>query len=233
MDALERWQFVEELNVYQIALLLAGHDPAPLERVAYSVFGDDIIDAAAPFLTSLKNAIRAGRLDTIVRPWNQGDDEIDWSNTLVDVAELRDWLARKGMPSAFFRPPPSKATAALEIDDALSPFHSPKLAAANAAWTAVASDPKRRRGKSVKQAIIGWLTENAGSCGLTNRDGSPNKQGIEEIAKVANWQPNGGAPKTPSALQEPSSPSLQTPGQVRPKPAPAFSIDDLDDDIPF
>ncbi|MBZ9935817.1 hypothetical protein LB518_05905, partial [Mesorhizobium sp. BR1-1-16] len=218
MEGLRRWQFVDELNVFQIALLLAGHDPAPLERVAYSVFGDEIIDAAAPFLTSLKNAIRAERLDTIVRPWNQSDDEIDWSNTLVDVAELRVWLARKGMHDTFFRAPASRATSALAIDDTSSAFHSPKLAAAVAAWTAVANDPTRRRGKSAKQAIIAWLTENAGSYGLTNRDGSPNKLGIEEIAKVANWQPNGGAPKTPSVLPEPSPLLAQTPDKVRPKP---------------
>lgn len=233
MDGLERWQFVEELNVYQIALLLAGHDPAPLERFSYLNFGDEIIDAAAPYLTSLKNAIRAERLDTIVRPWNNSDDEIDWLNTLVDVAELKGWLSRKGMHDTFFRAPPSAAASALKIDDTLNPFHSPKLAAAVAAWTAVTSDSKRLRGKSPKQAIAGWLTENAAKYGLLNPNGSPNKQGIEEIAKVANWQPNGGAPKTPLALQEPSSPSLQTPGQVRPKPASAFSIDDLDDDIPF
>jgi hypothetical protein len=43
-----------------------------------------------------------------------------------------------------------------------------------------------------------WLRENASEFGLSDDDGKPNETGIEETAKVANWQPGGGAPKTPS-----------------------------------
>ncbi|MND07504.1 hypothetical protein D3C83_295210 [compost metagenome] len=53
-------------------------------------------------------------------------------------------------------------------------------------------------GKSPKQALEKWLREHALEFGLTTEDGSPNGTGIEEAAKVANWQPGGGAPKTPS-----------------------------------
>jgi hypothetical protein len=42
-----------------------------------------------------------------------------------------------------------------------------------------------------------WLREHAAEFGLTDDDGKPNETGIEEAAKVANWQPTGGAPKTP------------------------------------
>lgn len=82
--------------------------------------------------------------------------------------------------------------------------YAPKLAAAVAAWEAVTSDPKRLRGKSPKQALEAWLTEHAAEYDLVNKDGTPNKTGIEEAAKVANWQPAGGAPKTPTPLQKPS-----------------------------
>jgi hypothetical protein len=33
--------------------------------------------------------------------------------------------------------------------------------------------------------------------GLTKEDGSPNEQGIDDVAKIANWDTRGGAPKTP------------------------------------
>jgi len=78
----------------------------------------------------------------------------------------------------------------------LDPTHAryaPKLAAAVQAWIAV-DDPK---GKHPKQALAAWLREHAAKLGLTNDDGKPNEQGIDECAKVANWQPEGGAPKTP------------------------------------
>jgi hypothetical protein len=53
------------------------------------------------------------------------------------------------------------------------------------------------KGKTVKQALLKWLRKNADKFGLTKDDGNPNEQGIEEIAKISNWDTKGGAPKTP------------------------------------
>jgi hypothetical protein len=71
------------------------------------------------------------------------------------------------------------------------------LAATIEAWKAVTADEELRRGKSVKQALAVWLRQHANEFGLTKDDGNPNEQGIEEIAKIANWDIRGGAPKTP------------------------------------
>jgi hypothetical protein len=79
--------------------------------------------------------------------------------------------------------------------DQSHPRYSPKLAAAVRAWLAV-DDPK---GKSPKQALESWLTAHASEFALTKEDGTPNTQGIDECAKVANWNPKGGAPKTPGS----------------------------------
>jgi len=76
-------------------------------------------------------------------------------------------------------------------------YFSSKLAAAIQATKAVAADPELRHGKSVKQALIVWLRQHAGEYGLTKDDGSPNEQGIDDVAKVANWDTKGGAPRTP------------------------------------
>ena len=53
------------------------------------------------------------------------------------------------------------------------------------------------RGKTPKQAIEAWLRRNANQFGLIKDNSSPNLQGIEEVAKIANWNTRGGAPKTP------------------------------------
>jgi len=78
------------------------------------------------------------------------------------------------------------------------PQYAPKLAAAIRAWEAVTSQPQLIRGTTPKQALQNWLTENATEFGLQHADGSLNKLGVEEISKLANWKPEGGASKTPS-----------------------------------
>jgi hypothetical protein len=48
-----------------------------------------------------------------------------------------------------------------------------------------------------------WLRENAAHLGLSDDEGKVNETGVEEVAKVANWQLTGGAPKTPGNLPTP------------------------------
>jgi hypothetical protein len=110
------------------------------------------------------------------------------------VEDLRTWLRSRGINTGFFFP-----TAEAE-PDYLSEFHpnySAKLAAAIEAWKAVSASAELRRGKTVKQALIVWLRQHANKFGLTKEDGNPNEQGIEDVAKIANWDTKGGAPKTP------------------------------------
>jgi hypothetical protein len=78
------------------------------------------------------------------------------------------------------------------------PHYSPKLAAAIDAWQAVTADPSLRNGRSVKQALADWLKKNAQKYQLIKEDGTSNESGIKEVAKIANWEQKGGAPKTPS-----------------------------------
>ena len=82
------------------------------------------------------------------------------------------------------------------IEGYLDPKHprfAPKLAAAVRAWQSVTAPGN----KSPKQAIEKWLRDHAAELGLTNQDGNPINQAIEECSAVANWQPKGGAVKTP------------------------------------
>ncbi|WP_273723727.1 hypothetical protein [Bartonella sp. AU18XJBT] len=53
-------------------------------------------------------------------------------------------------------------------------------------------------GKTVKGTLIKWLREHAVQYKLVDDDNLPRKKLIEELAAVANWEPTGGAPKTPA-----------------------------------
>lgn len=198
MDELDYWRLCDEVSVVQAALLILGEDPS--ERQGYienkppknRPSGYDAVRAA------LVNAINGNRLPAnISRVDNQfGNVAIDLYQTTVLVEDLRTWLKSRGVTTGFFFPIEE------EGPDYLSSSHdhfSPKLAAAIKAWVAITSDPELRRGKTVKQAIIVWLRQHANEFGLTKEDGNPNEQGIEEVAKIANWDTKGGAPKTPGA----------------------------------
>jgi hypothetical protein len=80
--------------------------------------------------------------------------------------------------------------------DPQNPNHSRKLAAAISAWQALASDPDKLAKRHPKTVALNWLRANAHSFGLLKPDGKVNEQGIEDIAKVVNWKPEGGAPKS-------------------------------------
>ena len=108
----------------------------------------------------------------------------------VEVESLKEWLASRGFAEASSFP---ERTEAPDYLDPANPRYAPKLAAAVRAWQAV-TEPA---GKHPKQALAKWLRENAAEFGLTDDEGKPNETGIEEAAKVANWQPGGGAPRTP------------------------------------
>jgi hypothetical protein len=152
--------------------------------------------------TAISNALRSGAIAGKILPryayvdGKIGDaieDTVDPKNSRVEVASVRSWLAGRGFRSGFFFPE------LIYSQDYLNPGHpryAPKLAAAVQAWIAMGREPVIE-GKSPKQALAKWLREHATNFGMTDDDGNPNETGIEEAAKVANWQPTGGAPKTP------------------------------------
>jgi hypothetical protein len=125
--------------------------------------------------------------------YNVLEGSLDPGHSWVEVASLKNWLAGRGFRSGFFFPEPSYSQDYL---DPRHPRYASKLAAAVQAWMAMGSD-SMVGGKSPKQALTKWLREHAREFGLADDDGKPNETGIEEAAKVANWQPMGGAPKTP------------------------------------
>jgi len=116
--------------------------------------------------------------------------EPDWSKTTIKRDDLIEWLSSKGFHTGFFFP---DAADTPDYLDPLNPRYASRLAAAVRAWQAC---DDALQGKSPKQVLMKWLRENAKDFGLSDEDGNPNETGIEECAKVANWKPGGGAPKT-------------------------------------
>jgi len=116
---------------------------------------------------------------------------VDVYKSSVNADSLKQWLRLKGFTTGFFFPEQVKT---MDFLDPLNPRYAPKLAAAVNAWQAITDAGK----KSPKQALDKWLREHAADYNLTNDDGKPIEQAIEECSKVANWNTKGGATKTPS-----------------------------------
>ena len=197
---LNLWRLCDELTVVQAALLIAERDPSGTDGYAE---GSDMHLRPAGYeaaKNAIANALRRATIDGKLVPLYYSDSNRNWTNAIersVDVAEsrvsvesLKKWLMSRGVRTGFFFP------VAPDDPDYLDPTHqryAPKLAAAVGAWLAI-EDPK---GQHPKRALAKWLRENAARFGLSDEEGKPNEQGIEECAKVANWQPGGGAPRTP------------------------------------
>jgi hypothetical protein len=241
MDRIERWKLADELNVYQISLLIAGFDPSEFETDGYADWPQEVKTEISPYVHAIKNAARSQKFRfKEVTNGSYNDTEIDWYDSLVNIDSFCEWLRSRNFTDGFFLPHflPNKGGDRL-LDDA-SGFYAPKLAAAVRAWNEVTSSPEASNGKTPKKALEIWLRKHANEYGLTNKDGNPNELGIEEICKVANWKPGGGASPTPTAALPPGE-GADEGRKVRARPTtPSKSKSlrgrlsaQLDDDIPF
>jgi hypothetical protein len=200
MENLDYWRLCDELNIIQAALLLAETDPSGENGYAEDQPMHERPHGYEAAKTAITNALRRGAIKGRLIPDYEYDingnrcGESEYSINLVesrvDVESLRGWLATRGIRTGFFFP---TATDAPDYLDPKNPRYAPKLAAAVRAWQSVTD----AGGKHPKQALAKWLREHAAEFGMTDDEGKPNETGIEEAAKVANWQPGGGAPKTP------------------------------------
>lgn len=146
--------------------------------------------------------------------------EPNWDQTTVDVDHLQEWLKHRGVFPAFFFPE-GRTDSVLNRNNNR---YSAKLACAIAAWEAVKTKVPN---KSVKQTLQDWVQSNGVQYGL-GENGVVSPNAAEEIAKIANWDPKGGANPT----------SIEAPETKPEKPIENYPFGyenrDLDDsDIPF
>ncbi|MBM3366470.1 MAG: hypothetical protein FJ167_12400 [Gammaproteobacteria bacterium] len=200
MESLDYWRLCDELSIIQAALLLVESDPSGENGYAENWQMHQRPHGYEAAKTAITNAFRRGAIKGRLIPnyeydinGNQCgaiDDSINLVESRVEVKSLREWLETRGIRTGFFFP---TATIAPDYLNPKNPRYAPKLAAAVRAWQSVID----AGGKHPKQALAKWLREHAAEFGMTDDEGKPNETGIEEAAKVANWQPGGGAPKTP------------------------------------
>ncbi len=208
MEPMDYWRLCDQLTVVQAALLVVGEDPSGNAGDCENWF----LGNRPQGYEAAKNGISHALKTDVIKGTKVGnktgqhrydadqnlhvilDDGVDPVASTVEVASLREWLASRGFTSGFFFPKGADAPGYLNPSNA---NFAPKLAAAIAVWQATTSDLASATGTSVKQAMLRWLRKHADQFGLTKDDGNPNEQGIEEIAKIANWDTKGGAPRTP------------------------------------
>lgn len=194
MESMDYWRLCDELTVNQAALLIIGEDPANNANVELQHASNQPAGYLAA-KSALLNAISSKILPADNRDAWVDEETYNRLDFLISVTNLREWLVKRGITTGFFFPQIENTKP--DYLDSQHSNYSPKLAAAIEAWLAVTENPELIKAKSVKQTIMVWLRSHAGRFGLIKDDGNPNESGIEEVAKVANWETKGGAPKTP------------------------------------
>jgi hypothetical protein len=125
--------------------------------------------------------------------WARGTDV---HRSTVSFDEVRLWLAARGHMTGFFFEKQKIPIAFVPgYLDPSHPRYAPKLAAAVKAWEAVEEIAKKQP-KSPKTILGDWLRKHAKELDLLKADGTPNEEGMKDVAKVANWRLKGGAPQT-------------------------------------
>lgn len=204
LSSLDYWRLCVELNIIQASLLVSGHDPSSTQeyvegwQVHKRPLGYE--GAKAALFRALERKDIEGFYREEVQynmngePVGHIDGSIDLQASTVDVDSLKSWLKGRGINAGFFFPDNDDAPDYLDPNH---PRYSQKIAAAVTAWMKMEEGAGLIIGKSVKQSLEKWLWVNAAQYGLCDEEGKPNEKGIDECAKVANWQQKGGAPKTP------------------------------------
>lgn len=102
-------------------------------------------------------------------------------STTVKIADLVDWCDAKRIAHLWRKADTRQA-------EPTATRYPDELRAAIEAFNAVHGDPSTTAKRSPKAALAAWLKTNKPELSANAR---------ERIATVANWQPTGGAPKTP------------------------------------
>lgn len=187
MDKFDLWRLRESLSISEASLLLMGLNPSEVDLDSldknplpdYKTWDSVLCEAIGNW--SLKaNIARYDEYPEI------SPDEINWSNTTIDVIHLKKWLEKKNKKNNFFFQVPHSYI------DPKNKFYANKLHAAVDAWSYVSLNIEKFSDMTPKQALEDWLIKNADTYKLKNKDGSPNSTAIEEICKIANWRPEGG-----------------------------------------
>jgi hypothetical protein len=215
--SLYHWRFHEEFTVVEAALIIAGADPKDyldvlVERKKADNFFAFIPDGFEGYFSNIKNAVLSGRLKATIRYRAEQryiakteqikerrfvvNPEPDWEITTIFVEDLKKWLISRNLkPEFFFDECVDKSASEPDYMKPEHPRYSVKLAAAVKVWLAMEAS-NLLAGKAVIPTLKNWLESRYLELGITYK-GKFSKTAIEDCAKVANWDQDGGATKTP------------------------------------
>lgn len=201
------WRLARSVNVIQAALLIIGVEPqtveSHVENLAPEKRPDNYIAARDAIVSGLNSGALDGQVFFAEYEGPMGGIEIDetridYERSRVNLQSLIDWLQARGFETDALALPTEKPKGFRDPDH---PRYSPKLMAVVEAWENF--DTESDEPGTPKQRLMKWLRLNASRFGLTDDDGKPSENVIEELAKVANWATAGGAPKTKIEQSEP------------------------------
>lgn len=188
--------------------ILSGDLSATIRREAWGRGWDEEPEHGQSFTKNITLASDDGSFDAamLVERGLIYHNNPDWTITTVKVSTLKKWLADLGVSNGFFFPDGSTKSNTPDYLNQNHPRYAPRLAAAIKVWLAM-EDENLRKGKSPKQAMEQWLESRYSELRLIQKNdsqkhgfraGDINKSAIQEAAKIANWNDDGGTPPTPS-----------------------------------
>ena len=222
----EYWRLATELTIRQAALLIVGQEPSSETGTNCEDWkeherphGYEAVKQA--LVSALRKKLINGECIPIMEYDINGNEcgecagTTDINRSSLEFDSLVSFLAARNLRPPFFFPPDDSTSGE---PDYLNPNHlrySPKLAAAVQVWQAM-EDENLRRGKGPISAMKDWLGSRYKELGLVYPQSGSNAKGqykkgdrndgaITQVATVANWNLDGGTPKTPTTQNPPPS----------------------------
>lgn len=240
------WLLAEDLTVRQAALLLLNEDPEDYPDAEYPDNHRQVPSGyqaarqviASALLAKRITGLRAWKTKTAYDPdglesWQEEiEGDLCANRSTINMDSLRAWLASKNVTVEQFAGLSRTSDDFLDRED---PSYSPKLAATIAAWRHVKQNPIN--GLSIKRQLADWLHANSARFWPDGMDSKVTDTFVNEAARIANWDAEGGRPAISDTKNEKSAVDLSDRFSANRKtvsPPAISSFDaDLDDEIPF
>ena len=191
MDYFERLKFYGYFTVEQAALYISGaSSKEALDYVGYRPEETD--EMLKPLLDALCDDIESSKLPAKKEfsekfEYSEGREVtvLDVYSTKIAYEDLIVWMHDRNKTLGTLSQIESNQLGYLNREHER---YAPKLHAAVDAWLEF-EGIKVPKGKSVKGDLKDWLYKHAKDYKLIKSDGKFNEEGIEDCAKVANWDP--------------------------------------------
>ena len=199
----DSWHLCENVNIVEGTLLGLGFEPQHLSDIVEGLSDSNKPSGYVALRKAIIEGIETSKIEgKIIRTSHFAikaeEAPVSFLQSNVALSSLKHWIIEKGvLNNRFF----STTLSSESFRNEVHPRYSSKLVAVVEAWENY--DEVSNGVGTPKQKLSKWLRINASRLNLTNEDGAPSENVIEELAKVANWAKSGGAPKARNSEPEP------------------------------